>query len=181
MKAFILFLFTALMLLVAPDVALAQSPLQITRSPATAPTLGTTVRGSSATTFSITTGGSVTRTSGNAIRLSTSSVTAPTITVSCGLLNLSSLCALRYVRITITPVTGAGPASISRLRVGSLSGASYRSGSAPAEGASITFDINPLGLFGSATFTLGMDVLLAAGAASGNTTFTYNVLVDFTT
>jgi hypothetical protein len=177
----ILGLLIAVLLLtgVAPTAAHAQ--LQVSRSPATAPTLGTTIRGTSATTFSITTAGAVTRTSGNAIRLSSASVTTPTITVSCGLLNISSLCAVRYVRVTITPVTGTGPAQVSRLRVGSLSGATYRSGSAPADGGSITFDLNPLGLLGTATFKLGMDVQLAANAASGAYTYDYLVTVQFVT
>lgn len=152
----------------------------VTRSPATAPVLGTTIRGSSATTFSITTAGAVSRTSGNAIRLSSSSVTTPTITINCGLLNLNGLCALRYIRVTITPVA-ASPAQITRLRVGSMTGGVYRTGSAPAEASSLVFDLNPLGLFTTATFKLGMDVQLAAGAASGLQTFDYMITVQFTT
>lgn len=158
----------------------AQADPTVTRSPATAPALGTVIRGS-ATTFSVSTAGAVTRTSGTAIRLSSSTVTTPTITINCGLLNLSGLCALRYIRVTITPVNGSGPATITRLRVGSMTGGTYRSGSAPAEGASIVFDLNPLGLLTTATFKLGMDVQLAAGATTGNTTFDYHVTVQFTT
>lgn len=152
----------------------------VTRSPATAPALGTVIRGT-ATTFSVSTAGAVTRTTGTAIRLSSSTVTTPTITINCGLLNLSGLCALRYIRVTITPVNGSGPATITRLRVGSMTGGTYRSGSAPAEGASLVFDLNPLGLLSTATFKLGMDVQLAAGATTGNTTFDYHVTVQFTT
>lgn len=169
-------LFALSALLAAPMTAQAQAT--VTRTPATAPALGTTIRGNATTVFSVSTTGTVTRVSGNAIRLSTSSVTTPTLTINCGLLNLSGLCALRYVRVTITPVAGSGPATISRLRVGSLSGASYRSGSAPAEGASLVFDLNPLGLLSTATLRLGMDVTLAANAASGNHTYDYIVTVS---
>ena len=158
-----------------------QADPTVTRSPATAPTLGTVIRGSSATTFSVTAAGAVTRTSGNAIRLTSSSVTTPTITINCGLLNLNGLCALRYIRVTITPVTGAGPATITRLRVGSMTGGSFRNGSAPAEASTLTFDLNPLGLLTTATFKLGMDVQLAANAASGQRTFDYLITVQFTT
>lgn len=161
----------------APDTARAQ--LQVTRAPSTAPTLGTTIRGSSATTFSISTSGTVTRTSGNAIRLSNAGVIPPTVTVSCGLLNVSGLCALRHVRITITPVVGSGPAKITRFHMGTLTGALYRSGSAPADAASISFDLQPLGLFGTATFVLGMDVLLNANASSGVYGFDYLVTAEF--
>lgn len=150
---------------------------QVSRSPAVAPALGTTIRGTSATVFSISTAGAVTRTSGNAIRLSSSSVTPPTITINCGLLNLIGLCALRYMRVTITPVA-ASPASITKFRVGSLTGSGYRTGSAPAEAATLTFDLNPLGLFGTATFVLGMDVTLAANAATGSYTYDYIVTVQ---
>ena len=159
----------------------AQANPTVTRSPATAPTLGTVIRGSSATTFSVTAAGAVTRTSGDAIRLTSSSVTTPTITINCGLLNLSGLFALRYVRVTITPVTGTGPATITRLRVASLTGGAYRTGSAPAAASTLTFDLNPLGLLTTATFKLGMDVQLAANATSGNQTFDYLITVQFTT
>lgn len=171
-------LFVALVLLIS-TAAPASAQVQVSRSPAVAPALGTTIRGSTATTFSITTGGAVTRTAGNAIRLSTGSVTAPTITISCGLLNLSELCALRYVRVTITPVAGSAPASLTRFRVSNLSGTNYRTGAAPAEAAALTFDLNPLGLLSTITFKLGMDVQLAAGAASGAYTYDYLVSVQF--
>ncbi|GAA0620551.1 hypothetical protein GCM10009422_15270 [Brevundimonas kwangchunensis] len=160
-----------------PGVAHAQ--LAVSRSPATAPVLGNTIRGSSATTFQITSDGVVTRASGNAIRISSSSVTTPTITMTCN--SFASVCYQRYVRVTITPVSGSGPAEISRLRVGSLSGTTYRTGSAPAESASLQFDLNPLGWYGSATFKLGMNVLLAANAASGTDTYDYLVTVQFVT
>lgn len=154
---------------------------QVSHTPATAPALGRTVRGSSATTFSVATSGAVTRTTGNAIRLTSSSVTPPTISINCGLLNLGSLCALRYIRVTITPVAG-NPASITKFRVGTLSGgASYRSGSAPAEAATLVFDLNPLGLFSTASFVLGMDMTLAANAASGAYTFDYVVTIQLVT
>lgn len=175
----------ALSILIATSLAFA-APRQaiadasVTRSPATAPTLGTTIRGTSATTFSISTAGVVTRTSGNAIRLSSGSVTTPTLSINCGLLNLSGLCAIRYVRVTITPVNGGG-ASISRLRVGSLSGATYRTGSPPADAASLTFDLDPIGLLSTATLRLGMDVVLAANAASGSYAFDYIVTVQLVT
>lgn len=169
------------LLFAAPRQALAQSDASVTRSPATAPTLGTTIRGTSATTFSISTAGAVTRTSGDAIRLTSGSVTTPTLSINCGLLNLSGLCALRYIRVTITPVTGSGPATISRLRVGGLSGATYRAGSAPTEAASLTFDLNPIGLLSTATLKLGMDVVLSANAASGVYTFDYIVTVQLVT
>lgn len=176
MKAWTFALLAALPITALPRVANAQ--LQVTPSPATSPVLGTTIRGTSATTFSITTAGAVTRTSGNAIRLSSASVTTPTISIGCGFLNVSGLCAVRSVRVTIVPVTGSGPASIVKLRVGSLSGATY-SGSAPAESSAITFDLQPLGLFGTATFKLGMDVQLAAGAASGAKVYEYQVTATF--
>lgn len=153
--------------------ALAQ--IAISNTPATSPALGVVVRGSSTTTFSISTGGIVSRTSGNAIRLSTASVTPPTVTITCG---TNSNCRNRDVRITVTASGALGSGSLSLFRVGTLTGASYRT-SAPTEAASLTFDLRPLGSSGSASFPLGMDVLLAAGANSGAATFTYTVTATF--
>ncbi|WP_395945797.1 hypothetical protein [Brevundimonas sp.] len=165
--------FVAIALISPPGLAHAQ----VVRTPATAPILGATIRGSSATTFSISTSGTVTRTSGNAIRLSSASVTTPTISLNCGVLNLSGLCALRYMRVTITPVSG-GQAAITKFRIANLSGATYRTGSAPAEAASLMFDLNPLGLTATASFTLAMDMTLAANAPSGAYTFDYVVTIQ---
>ncbi|WP_461344311.1 hypothetical protein [Brevundimonas sp. GN22] len=152
----------------------AAAQLSVSRSPAEAPTLGRTIRGQSTTIFSVSTSGVVTRVSGDSIRLSTSSVRTPTITVSCGFNSLSSLCALRPIRVTITPAGGQGPATITRLRVANLRGATYRSGS-PAEGATVSFDLDPLGLFRDATFDLGMDVRLNGAAPGGEHPFDYLV------
>lgn len=146
----------------------AQAEVAVSHSPATAPILGNVVRGTSATTFSVDTSGTVTRTSGDAIRLSNASVSTPTVTITCGLLNLPNLCLLRQIRVTVQPSGTTGQVTISKLRVGSLSGATYASG-APAESSSLSFDLNPLGLLGSATFKLGMDMLVPA-----NTTTTIN-------
>lgn len=156
----------------------ANAQLAVTSSPAGSPALGNTIRGASTTVFAITTSGVVTRQSGDAIRVGPSVVATPTVTITCGFLNLSSLCALRPVRVTITPVTGSGPAQITKLRVSSVSGYTYRSG-APAESSAIVFDMNPIGLLGSAVFKLGMDVQLAAGAASGQYPTTYSVTAQF--
>ncbi|MCO8030808.1 hypothetical protein NI454_12710 [Brevundimonas diminuta] len=175
MIRFLMIALVAVLGMSAPRLAHAQ--VTVTRSPATAPTLGTTIRGTTATTFTVSTSGAVTRTSGDAIRLTGGSITTPTFSVNCGLLNLSGLCALRYIRVTITPV-GGGAASVTRFRVGGLSGATYRTGSAPAEGSSVTFDLNPLGLLSTATFRLGMDVTLAANAPSGAHDFDYIVTVE---
>ncbi|NJC41688.1 hypothetical protein GGQ87_001946 [Brevundimonas alba] len=149
--------------------------ISVTRTPATSPVIGRVVRGSAATTFSVSTAGVVTRTSGNAIRLSTTSVTPPTVTISCG---TGSACNNNDVRVTITATGASDDGSISRFRVGSLTGATYRT-LAPAEGASLVFDLRPLGMNRSASFVLGMDVLLAAASDSGTDTFTYTVTVAF--
>lgn len=156
----------------------AQAQLAVTPSPATSPVLGTVIRGTSATTFTISPSGSVTRVSGDAIRLTSTGVTAPTITISCGLLNLSSLCALRQIRVTVHPLPNAN-ASITMFRVNSLSGNLLWAGTAPAPAQSLTFDLKPLGLLGTGSFVLGMDVLVAAGVSSGPHTFDYTVTATF--
>lgn len=147
-------------------------------SPGSAPVLGRVIPGSTTTVFSISTAGAVTRVSGDAIRITPGSVTSPTITISCGLLNLNSLCALRSIRVTVQPAGATAGARIINLRAGALSGSSYRSG-AVLQGQILTFDINPIGLLGRASFPLGMDIQLDAGAQPGAQTFNYTVTVQF--
>jgi hypothetical protein len=150
----------------------AAAQVAVSRSPATAPSLGRVVAGSSTTVFSVSAGGAVTRTSGDAIRLTTAGVTAPTVTVTCmTLVN----CTLRDVRVTVTASGGSGGASITRFRIGTLSGGTYRT-SAPAEGASLTFDLRPLGMGGSASFPLGVDVSVTAGSL-GDASYSYSISV----
>ena len=153
----------------------AQAQVSVSRSPTgTNPALGRVVRGSSATTFSISTTGAVTKT-GNAIRMTSTGVTGTTVTINCGLLNLA--CAGRTLRVTIQATGSSGSATLTKFRVGSLSGTTYVSGSAPAEASSLSFDLNGIGLLGSCSFALGMDVLVPVGATTGNGTYTYNITV----
>lgn len=154
----------------------ANAQVAVSYAPATSPVLGTVVRGTSVTTFSVATSGAVTRTGGDAIRLSTAQTTTPTVSISCGLLNLSGLCALRNIRVRIQSAS-ASQATVTRLRVGSLTGATYAT-SAPAEASSLTFDLNPIGLLNTATFKLGMDIQVPAGASSGVNNFNYTVSAE---
>lgn len=161
---------------VAPTSASAQIQISTTSN---APALGTMVRGSSATTFTVTNGGTVTRASGDGIRVHNTSVTAPTVTISCGLLNLSGLCALRQIRVTVQPVTNSS-SQITKFTVGGVQGnILWAIGSPPTPGPSLTFDLKPLGLLGTGSFTLGMDVWTAAALASGNYHFDYVVTATF--
>lgn len=145
-----------------------------TRSPASAPVLGQVLRGSSTTQFQISPAGVVTRLSGDAIRMSSANVTAPTITITCGLLNLDGLCALRRMRVTISASGHSADASIVKFKVANLAGGLFYL-TPPADAAVIIFDLNPIGVLGSVSFNLGMVVELAPGAATGVETFNYTV------
>ncbi|WP_122464521.1 MULTISPECIES: hypothetical protein [Brevundimonas] len=175
--AIIAALVAGLALLSVASASAAQAPT-VSRSPATSPQLGRVIAGATTTTFSISTAGAVTRTSGDAIRLTNTSVTAPTVTISCGLLNLNSVCALRNIRVTVTATGATGETRIVRLRAGTLTGSTYRAGGV-REGTTLTFDINPIGILGSASFPLGMDVQVDAGAQPGADSFTYTVTAQF--
>ena len=159
----------------AADAAAAQ--VAVSRSSGIAPELGRALAGTSATTFSISTTGVVTRTSGDAIRLTTGSVRAPTITFTCGPKPATNDCASSNIRISIIPVSNSGAASITKFRVSSLSNASFVAGSAPAEATFLTFDVRPLGTR-TGSFNLGMDVRVVAGAAGGFDTYDYLVVVQ---
>lgn len=153
----------------------AKAQISIDRSPTTTnPVLGRVVRGTTATTFSISPTGVVAR-SGDAIRMSSSGVTATTVTISCGLLNLG--CAGRTLRVTVQAAGATGSSTLTKFRVGSLTGTNYSTGSAPTEASSLTFNLTGIGLLGSCSFALGMDVLVPPTATPGNGTFSYTVTV----
>lgn len=156
-------------------VAHAATDLVVSRTPASAPILGTVIRGSSATTYSVSTSGAVTRTSGNAIRLSNASVTAPTISITCG---FTFDCVLRTVRVTITPAGSSGDADIVKFRRGTVSGASGSVASV-SENQTLVFDLPAIGVLRTVSFPIGMDVLLDAGAGARVHTFSYTVTAEY--
>jgi hypothetical protein len=147
-------------------------------APGATPNLGGVIITSGTTSFSISTAGVVTRTSGTGVRLSSANVTMPSATVSCGLLNLDQLCILRLMRITVTPVASAGPVTVTQLRISGLTNAGYWGGVAPAAGSTVTFVLNPITI-ATISFKVGMDIAVAAGAATGNQTFGYTVTAEF--
>lgn len=149
--------------------------ITVIRTPASAPALGTIIRGSTATTYSISTSGVVTRAAGNAIRLSNASVTTPTIVLTCG---WTSECRNRKVRVTIAPSGNSGNATIVKLRRGSVSGYSTTIPSV-SEGATLTFDLPAMEPTRLVSFPIGMDVQLAAGATARIHTFSYTVTAEY--
>lgn len=154
----------------------AAAQIAISRAPATSPVLGNVVQGSAATTFGVSTAGVVTRASGDAIRVTSSATTPTTITITCP--SNANSCKSRDVRVTIAPSGAGTDASVTLFRVGTLTGATYRT-SAPADAASLTFDLRPLGAQGSASFPLGMNVLLSAAAGNGTKSFSFTVTATF--
>lgn len=179
MRLFWITLTAALLALTATTLtaAPARAQVSVSRSPSsTSPVLGSVIRGSTTSTFSISPSGVVTRTSGDAIRLSAVSVTGTTVTISCGLLNL--VCAGRTLRVTIQATGATGSATLTKFRVGSLSGTTYSAGSAPAEASSLTFNLNGIGLLGSCSFALGMDVQVPSGSITGSGAYTYSITVN---
>lgn len=154
----------------------ASAQIAVSRSPTSAPILGRVVSGSATTVFVVGANGNVTRTSGNAIRIDGASVTPPTIRITCASTNTN--CRSRDVRVVVEATGASDDASISRFRIGTLSGAAYRT-SAPADASVLQFDLRPLGSLGAATFPLGMDITLAAGADAAADTFNYTVTATF--
>ncbi|CAN5127476.1 hypothetical protein BH09PSE1_BH09PSE1_26610 [soil metagenome] len=150
--------------------AMAQVTVQRTPSSVT-PALGEVIRGSTPTTFSISTAGVVTRTSGDAIRVTTGNVTPPSIVILC---QLDVLCNLRNMRVTVHITGSSGIASITNLRVSSTYGLLYYI-APPTSGSSITFESYPIGLNLGATFAIGMDVLVPPTGPTGYGTYTYTV------
>lgn len=154
----------------------AAAEVTVTLPAATTPALGEIVRGTMPTVFRIGVDGLVTRISGDAVRLRSTPVTPPTMRLTCGLLNLSSLCLARNIRITMAPQASGTLGSVTMFRIGALSGTTFVSGP-PADGSTMNFQLNPMGL-GVVTIQFGMDVTVAAGQ-TGVTAPRYSVNADF--
>jgi len=149
----------------------------VTLPVATTPALGEIVAGTMPTVFRIGVDGSVTRISGDAVRLSNAPVTPPTMRLTCGLLNLANLCLVRNIRITMTPQASGTIASLTMFHVGSVTGTTFVGG-APADASTMNFQLNPMGLGNIVTIQFGMDITVAAGQR-GATVTRYTVNADF--
>lgn len=124
-----------------------------------APTGLSTFRASAAT-------GTVTKLSGNAVRLSSTSVRS-LVTVACG---NQGTCNTRDARLTVT-VTGAptGRATALQNFTVSTSGATATITQTPGTGSSITFRIGPVGRNSSKTFWIGYDLPINGNNSAGMT------------
>lgn len=154
----------------------AAAEVTVTLPAATTPALGEIVRGTMPTVFRIGVDGSVTRVSGDAVRLSSAPVTPPTMRLTCGLLNLANLCLVRNIRISMAPQTSGTLASVTMFHIGALSGTTF-TGGPPADASTMNFQLSPMGL-GVVTIQFGMDITVAAGQ-TGATVTRYAVNADF--
>lgn len=143
----------------------------------TTPALGEIVAGTMPTVFRIGVDGSVTRISGDAVRLSNAPVTPPTMRLTCGLLKLASLCLVRNIRITMAPQASGTIASVTLFRIGAVAGTTFNGG-APADASTMSFQLNPMGLGNVVTIQFGMDITVAAGQRGAAVT-RYTVNADF--
>jgi hypothetical protein len=151
--------------------------IAVVKTPAgNTPVLGSMMRPSSDNTFSISTASVVTWT-GTGVRLTTPAVTAPSFTLTCNGGGLVLNCLTRSIHVTVTPSATSGSATITMLRIGGLASGAYLLLFAPADAASLSFDLLPIG--SSASFTIGMDVLVPANATPGLNTFSYTVTAAF--
>ena len=146
----------------------------VVTSPATdAPDVGrVVVVGGGATTFSIDAAtGAVTRLAGGtAIRLTTASTTAPTVSISC---SGGASCSTNQVQVSVAAIAGGGPAGFVQFSVAGLTNATF-AGGAPAPAASLNFSLNPIGAQ-TASFSLGAQVSVSGTAASGPHSYSYVV------
>lgn len=161
-------------------VSTAQAAAQITvaTSPTSnAPAIGRVADATTDTVFLVNAAtGAVTRVSGNAVRLTTAATTSPTITIGCG--NFA-VCNTADVRVRITAGTAVGGrASIASFSVANLTDTTYNSGAAPAEAASLDFQLNPIGANDTDTFKLGLRIRAPTAGATGATTLPYTVTVN---
>lgn len=160
----------------------------ISVSPASsAPAIGRFVRGSQSSAFTVAAAtGSVTLASGNAVRLTSGSVTTPTVTLTCTSGSGSGQsCTSSGRTFTITVTIGtASPStsanlSLTTASVASLSGASMLTGPT-VNGNTLTFTIGPFS-GSTATFKLGVTLNISPTAASANVSMPFTVQISKTT
>jgi hypothetical protein len=154
----------------------AAQTLSVSVSPAgDAPALGRIVRGVQPSVFSISAStGTVTRTSGDAVRIASSVTTTPTVTIRCT--GTGSLCSGNARRFTITlqSVTGIGPGvTVTNLQVTSPTGATVFGGPTYSNGSLVLV----VGPFSTLQFRVGMSVQVPAGGTTGNATLPFTVNV----
>jgi len=155
----------------------AAAEVTVTLAAPTTPALGEIVAGTMPTVFRIGVDGSVTRISGDAVRLSNAPVTPPTMRLTCGLLNLANLCLIRNIRITMAPQASGTLASVTMFHIGAISGSTF-SGGTPPDASTMNFQLNPVGLGNVVTIQFGMDITVAAGQRGAAAT-RYTVNTDF--
>ena len=143
--------------------------------------LGTIVADSSVLVFSVNAAsGMVTRISGTAIRLTSGTVTTPTVTITCATGGGGGNCKRTFVVQILAGSTVSGrPTTITSLNVSNLSGAGVTfSPSSPTPGVPLTFDIvSSVNKF-TVTFQVGLNASFNASATTGNTDWTYVVSVS---
>ena len=143
--------------------------------------LGTIVADSSVSTFNVdASSGSVTRIGGTAIRLTPGSVTTPTVTISCASGGAGGNCDHIYtVQILAGSTVSGRPTTITSFNVPNLSGAGVTfSPATPAAGAPLTFSIISSSSSFTVTFKLGITASFNSSGTTGNTDWTYTVLVS---
>lgn len=147
--------------------------LTVRAEPAAGLSLGPTVRGSTASVFSISPTGEVRRLSGDAIRMSNAPVAAPRVVITC-LEDGRSGCT-RPLRVRVMAVSGTARTSIRRFVLGGVEGARLEGGG-PSPGPALDFDLTPLGQGGAVGFALGLELRVEAGGG-GREDFNYVVMV----
>ncbi|MBC6981958.1 hypothetical protein [Caulobacter sp. 17J80-11] len=151
--------------------------LPVSASPsAEAPSLGKVMTGPSSSVFAISSSGAVTRTSGTAVRITNTGTSVPTVTVTCNIQS-GNTCSTGTVRIVVTAAS-TSRASITSFTASGLKcdGATCQSitgttGPAP----SLDFSVRAPGKQKAVTFTLPMEVTIAATPTTGNAVYRYNV------
>ncbi len=144
----------------------AQVALSTELAPATdAPALGRVVRGTSTSVFAIDAAtGAVTRTSGNAVRIATTTPVTPTVTIRCT--NAGASCTSNNRRYTVTvqaPTTTGTGVGVTNLTITTPSGASLISGPTYGSGT-LTFVVAGFSIL---TFRIGVSLQVPASGPTG--------------
>lgn len=170
----------ATLFLLSSGQALAVDNLSITI--ATTPiALGKLVRSNStATTFTVTSTGSVSATTSAGVRVTTANPGVLSVTVDCVQDLTTTKCSRggKSYTFTISPNTATGGGTLQKFSYGSISSSGSLTGSAPAAASPLSFGFQiASGRSWPVTFTLGYEYLVSTNAARGAASAPYTVTV----
>lgn len=171
--------FVALMLLLG---LIASPCLAQTISPTTALVLGNVAEGSVATTFTVDSAGTVTRSPNNstgATRVLATAAPTPTITINCPA--PTAQCDKKPIQVRIASTSSSARLTLLQWLPGSFTYSGCAQTVAPSGSTVVTFTVQCTSSSSTMTFKLGHSMTVSASGTTGNADLSYRITRDYTT